>query len=71
MHGPVGKVDRKDGARLWMTRNCEDLPTLVQEEDADRHVEVGVAGLLVVVEDADSVLRSAEHTPPLLPALRC
>lgn len=52
-----------------MAWDGEDLPTLLQEEDPNGHVEVGIAGLFVVVEYADSIPSTAEDTPPLLPAL--
>ena len=53
-----------------MAGNCEDLSTLVHEEDPHWDIEVGVAGLLVVVEDTDAITCTAENTPALLPALR-
>ena len=53
-----------------MVWDCENFPALLEEEDTQRHVEVGIAGLLVVVEYANPILRSAQDTPPLLPGLR-
>ena len=52
-----------------MTWNSENLATLFHEEYPNRHIQVSVAGLLVVVEDADTVFRATEDTPPLFPAL--
>ena len=69
MDSSVGEVNGKDTAGLGMAGDREDLAELFHEEYADWHVEVCVAGLLVVVEYADSVLSATENTPPLLPAL--
>ena len=52
-----------------MAWNSENLATLFHEEYPNRHIQVSVAGLLVVVEDADTVFRATEDTPPLFPAL--
>ena len=52
-----------------MAWNGENLATLFHEEYPNRHIQVSVAGLLVVVEDADTVFRATEDTPPLFPAL--
>ena len=53
-----------------MAGNSEDFATLFHEENTHRHIQVGVAGLLIVVEDADTIWCAAENTPTLLPALR-
>ena len=65
----VGEVDGKDRTGFRVTRNSEYLATLLHEEYPDRHVQVSVAGLLVVVEDTDTVVCATEDTPALLPAL--
>lgn len=52
-----------------MAWDGEDLPTLLQKEYPNWDVEVGIAGLFVVVEYADAVSSATEDTPPLLPAL--
>lgn len=52
-----------------MAWDGEDLPTLLQKEDPDGDIEVGIAGLFVVVEYTDPICSAAEDTPPLLPAL--
>jgi hypothetical protein len=65
----VGEVDGKHTSGLGMARNSDYLATLFHEEYPNWHIQVSVAGLLVVVEDADAVFRAAEDTPPLFPAL--
>lgn len=69
MDSSVGEVNGKDRAGLGVAWDGEDLPALFQKEDPDGDVEVGIAGLLVVVEYTDPVGSAAEDTPPLLPAL--
>ena len=53
-----------------MAGDGKDLATLFHKENTHWHVQVGVAGLLVVVEDTDTIRCAAENTPALLPALR-
>lgn len=65
----VGEVNGKDGTGLGVAWDGEDLPALFQKEDPDGDVEVGITGLLVVVEYTDPVCGATEDTPPLLPAL--